>query len=365
MSPSDAIPEADRLEGVPHPRHTVRLFGQGAAEAEFLAALGSGRLHHGWLLTGSQGVGKATLAWRLARALLAHGPDAHDLDVAPDHPVARRLAALSEGRLLLLRRNWDPERKRLPTRIGVEEARRLQGFLGFSAADGGWRAVIVDAADDMTPEAANALLKLLEEPPPRTALFLVCHRPAALLPTIRSRCRPLALAPLGAGDMARALTQAGIEVDDAPAVTELAHGSVGAAVGLVMLEGTALYARLLELMAGLPRGVDRTALLALIQTATSRGAEARRDLLFDLIGQWLMRTARTGAGQPPQAETAPGEAALAARLAPDAAAARAWAETQARLAARARAGLAVNLDPAGLLLDMVREIEAVAARHAA
>ena len=196
-------------------------------------------------------------------------------------------------------------------------------------------------------------------------LFLVCHRPAALLPTIRSRCRPLPLAPLGADDMACALDQAGISVGDAAPVAELAHGSVGAAVGLVTLEGTALYARLVALLEGLPRGMDRPAVLALAQAATARGAEARRDLTFDLLGQWLMRAARTGAGHAPAAEAARGEAALCARLAPTPAAARDWAEAQARLGARVRAGLAVNLDPAGLLLDMVREIETVAARHAA
>ncbi|MBK5928517.1 DNA polymerase III subunit delta', partial [Rhodobaculum claviforme] len=310
MSAGD-IPEADRIDGVPHPRHTAQLFGQHAAEADFRAALAGGRLHHGWLLTGPRGVGKATLAWRLARALLAFGTGATTLDVPADHPVARRMAALSEGRLLLLRRAWDPEKKRLPARIGVDEARRLQEFLTLSAADGGWRAVIVDAADDLTPEAANALLKLLEEPPPRTVLFLVCHRPAALLPTIRSRCRPLALAPLGAGDMGRALDQAGVAVEDTAAVAELAHGSVGAAVGLVTLEGTALYARLVGLLSGLPR-VDRTGLLAVAQAMGGRGAEDRRDLVFDLLGQWLMRAARTGAGHPPPAEAAPNEAALCA-----------------------------------------------------
>ncbi|MGY6412067.1 MAG: DNA polymerase III subunit delta' [Alkalilacustris sp.] len=358
------VPEADRVEGVPHPRHAARVFGHGAAEAAFLEAARGGRLHHGWLLTGPRGVGKATLAWRLARGLLAAGDGgAATLEVAEDHPVARRMAALSEGRLLLLRRGWDAERKRLATRIGVEEARRLRDFLGLSAPDGGWRAVIVDAADELTPQAANALLKLLEEPPPRTVLFLVCHQPAALLPTIRSRCRTLALAPLGGGDLAAALAQAGVEAADPAAVAELARGSVGAAVGLVTLEGAEIYGRLVALMAGLPR-VDRAGVLALGDLVAARGAEARRDLVFDLAGRWLGRLALAGAGHPPS-EAAPGEAALAARLAPGPAAARDWAEAEARLGGRVRQGLAVNLDPAALLLDMVREIETLAARHAA
>jgi DNA polymerase III subunit delta' len=169
--------EPDRVEGAPHPRETPQIFGQAAAEAAFLDAFRGARLHHGWLLTGPRGVGKATLAWRIARFLLAQPtdgaglsdapPPAETLSVAPDHPVARRVAALSEGRLLLLRRAWDDKNGRLRTQITVDEARKLREFLGLSAPDGGWRAVIVDAADELNPSAANALLKLLEEPPAR------------------------------------------------------------------------------------------------------------------------------------------------------------------------------------------------------
>jgi DNA polymerase-3 subunit delta' len=319
------------------------------------------------MLTGPRGVGKATLAWRIARFLLARPPEAglfaappDTLDIPADHLVARRMAALSEGRLLLLRRAWDDKTARLRTQITVAEARKLREFLALSAPDGGWRAVIVDAADEMNPSAANALLKLLEEPPAQVVLLLVCHQPAGLLPTIRSRCRPLRLAPLGPTDMAQALAQAGVEASDPAALAELAGGSVGAAVGLARLDGLALYARLIGLFATLPR-LDRVQMLALADLAAARGGEETRALLFQLCDLFLARLAATGAGRPPAAEAAPGEAALLARLAPGPGAARAWAEAQARLGARARGGLAVNLDPAALLIDMVLGIEAAAA----
>lgn len=365
------LPEADRAAGAPHPRETARVFGQEAAEQTFLAALNSGRLHHGWLLTGPRGVGKATLAWRIARALLARpapgsggmfddpAPPA-SLDVAPDHPVTRRLAALSEPRFFLCRRAWDEERKRLKTQLTVDEVRRMKSFFNLSAADGGRRVAIVDSVDEMNPSAANALLKLLEEPPPEVTLLLVSHQPARLLPTIRSRCRELRLVPLGPDDMAAALAQAEAETTDASALAVLSGGSVGAAIRLATLDGLALYARIADLAASLPR-LDRPKMLALAETAGQRGGEERFDLVLSLIDLFLARLARTGIDGAPQPEAAKGEAALLARLSPDPRAARAWADLAQTLGARARQGKAVNLDPAALVIDMVLKIDETAA----
>ncbi|MBC7157139.1 MAG: DNA polymerase III subunit delta' [Rhodobacteraceae bacterium] len=372
MTAPDDRPEADAAPGCPHPRHTAALFGQEAAERAFLDAFATGRLPHGWLIAGPRGVGKATLAWRIARFLLATPEAAAEgglfgapeppatLDIAPDHPVARRLAALSESRLMLLRRPWDDKTKRLKQAITVDEVRRLGAFFGMTAADGGRRVVIVDAADEMTPSAANALLKLLEEPPAGAVLLLVSHRPAALLATIRSRCRVLRCAPLGAAAMAAALAPLGIDGAEAATLAALAAGSVGTAAALAGGDGTALYRDLVGLMARAP-GLDRPAALALAESVSGRGAEARFDLLATLAETLLARLARSGLGAPPTPEAAPGEAATFARLCPDAAAARHWAGVQQAALARLRAGRAVNLDPAALVLDMVLAFDRAAA----
>jgi len=372
MNDDGLLPEPDRVEGAPHPRETVQLVGQSAAEAEFLEAFNTGRLHHGWLITGPRGVGKATLAWRIARFLLATPlvqdeglfgapPPPATLDVAPDHPVARRLLALSDPGLFLLRRGPTDKGDRLAAEIRVSEVRKLGNFFALSAADGGRRVVIVDAADDLNTQAANAILKMLEEPPARTVLLLISHQPSGLLPTIRSRCRTLRLAPLGPHEMALALDQAGIAPEGDPAaLAELSGGSVGAAVRLLNLGGLKLYAELVGLMESLPR-LDRPRALRLAEAAATRGAEDRLDLLFSLTDLLLARLARTGAtGQPPSAEAATGEAAMLARLAPDAYQGRAWADCAETIGARARHGRAVNLDPASLVLDTVFRIQQTA-----
>ena len=190
----DAPVESDRVPGAPHPRETRRLVGQDGAVAAFAGAAAAGRLHHGWLITGPRGTGKATLAWAIARWLLAEA-GTPDLSVPEDHPVARRLRALSEPRLHLVRRSID-DKGRLRGEIVVEDIRKLLSFFHMSAAEGGRRIAIIDAADDMNTAAANAVLKMLEEPPEGAVLLLVAHQPARLLPTIRSRCRKLLLPPL-------------------------------------------------------------------------------------------------------------------------------------------------------------------------
>ena len=349
---------ADVVEGAPHPSEATHLVGQEAAEAELLEAMASGRLHHAWLIAGPRGVGKATLAYRAARALLASEGAPETLDVAPDNPVARRVRAGSEPRLAVLRREWDPARERLPDVIGVDAVRRLIAWLSLSATDGGRRAVVVDAADEMNPQAANALLKLLEEPPERTTMLLVAHRPSALLPTIRSRCRVLRLRPLSPQAMAEAMGR-----EDAPALAALSGGSMGEALRLAAGDGPAIYAAIVALLARAP-GHEREAAVRLAEAASGRGAEGRRDLTVSLIETALARLALTGAAGPLEPEAAPGEAAVLARLAPDPAAGLLWAEAQQALGERMRRGLGVNLDPALMLIDTLRRIDETAARAA-
>jgi len=368
---TDDLPEPDAIEGAPHPRQTARLIGQTEAEATFLDAFTSGRLHHAWLISGARGIGKATLAWKIARFLLATpdddggmfaAPPPPTLDIPDDHPVARRLLALSEPRLHLVRRTADDKGDKLRGVITVEDIRRLIAFFNLSAADGGRRVAIIDSADEMNPNAANALLKLLEEPPPRVTLLLIAHQPARLLPTIRSRCRDLRLQPLQPADLAEALTQAGGEVEpaDSTALAELAGGSVGEAFRLTNLDGLRLYQTLIRLLTSLPR-LDRPMALALAEAGAGRGASQQFDLIVTLIDLFLARLARAGTTRALAPEAAKGEAALITRLAPSPASARHWADLAQTLGLRARRGKAVNLDPAALLMDMVLKIDETAA----
>jgi DNA polymerase-3 subunit delta' len=359
------VPEPDRVDGAPHPRRTAALFGQDAAEAEFLASWRAGRLHHGWLLAGPRGVGKATLAWRIARALVAaeRGGAPDTLHMPADAPVFRRVAALGESRVKLIRRGWDDKAGRLRTRITVEDTRALHEFLGLSAADGGWRAVLVDPVDEMNPSAANAILKLLEEPPARTVMLLISHMPARLLPTIRSRCRKLVLRPLGADALIAAAAEAAPDTAaPAPALAELAGGSVGDALRLAAEGGPEIYARLLTLFAAAP-GIDRAALHALAESASGPGGEARRDALGRLGALLAMRLARAAAlGRPPEIEAGPGEARLMARLAARPAQAAIWAEAADAFTARLDRALGVNLDPGQTFLDTFLALDAAAGR---
>ncbi len=370
MTEDAPLPDPTGLPGVPHPRETARLFGQAAAEAEFLEAFAAGRMHSGWLLTGPRGIGKATLAWRIAGFLLTAPPDAaaDGLFGAPPPPATldpvagEALHRLRQGLhpgLHVVRRGPNDKGDRISADIRATEVRKLKSFFHLAATDGGRRVVIVDAADEMNVTAANALLKELEEPPARTTLLLVCHQPARLLPTIRSRCRALRLAPLGTADLAAALDQAGIDSAETAAIAALSGGSVGEAVRLIRMDGLRIYADLVGLFDGTGR-IDRSRALALAESAAGPKNADRFDLLLDLFDRFLARTARAGLIGPPADQGAPGEARLLARLCPDDRAARAWADLAQRLSDRARHGQAVNLDPASVILDMVFRTEEVA-----
>ncbi len=355
----DDIPQPDRIEGAPHPRETFDLYGHAAAEAEFLDRFQAGRLHHAWMIAGPRGIGKATLAWRIARYLLA-GQDrpTDSLAIPADAPVSKRMAALGEPGLFLCRRPWDQKTKRLKTVITVDEVRKLKGFFNLSSPDGHWRVAIIDAADEMNPSAANALLKILEEPPAKVVLLLVTHQPSKLLPTIRSRCRLLRCAPLAADDLGRALHSAGSETGEVEALAALSGGSPGEAIRLLARDGTAQYARVVRLIGQAPR-MDRDAITALADTCAARGNAEIYDLVVRLLLLALTRLARFGAtGQ--MLEAAKGETEIAARLCPGPHHARIWADLHAELDGRITHARAVNLDPGQVILDTCLRIESAA-----
>lgn len=360
----DTPPEPDRIEGALHPRETVSLHGQHAAEDTFLAAGKGGRLHHGWLLVGPRGVGKATLAWRIARWAVAGMPERPDgMHMDAGDPVFRRIAALGEPRVQLCRRPWDEKTKKLRKQITVEEIRKLKGFFAMSAADGGWRVAIIDAMDDLNVAAQNALLKVLEEPPEKVLFLMVCHQPGRLLPTIRSRCRELRLNPLAPDDLASVMQDNGLGGGaDAGALAVLGGGSAGDAMRLIADDGVAIYANIVALAGTAPR-MDRAVATRIADGCAGRGAEERYDLTVRLISLLLSRLARVGVTGHLEQEAVEGEAAILAKLAPDHAAALDWASLAEKTAQRVGHARAVNLDPAQVILDTFLAIDATARRQ--
>src|ERR1700737_1204852 len=256
---------------VVHPRETTARAGHREAETALLNAYRSGRIPHAWLIGGAQGIGKATLAYRMARFVLAHGnPNAPQVQraetlwVHPPDPVARHVAAEAHGGLLTLERTLN-DKGVMRTVITVDETRETTSFFGSPAAVDGWRGCIVDTVDDLNPNAANALRKVLEEPPQQSLFLLVSHAPARVLPTILSRCRKLPLRPLASDEVIRAASEAADIPPDDPALTEAAEaaeGSVARALTLLGGDALKLHQRTAALLATLPR-VDPRELHAL------------------------------------------------------------------------------------------------------
>ncbi|MGI9382362.1 MAG: DNA polymerase III subunit delta' [Methyloligellaceae bacterium] len=359
--------DPDRLDGFPHPRETLRLYGQDEAERILLQAHVTQRMHHAWLLAGPEGIGKATLAYRFARFVLAHPegapPEARqDLSVPDASPVAAQVAALSHPGLLVLQRPWQDQGKRFATAITVSEVRRLRAFLGRTADQGHWRVVIVDRADELNVNAANALLKSLEEPPKRTVFLLVASAPGRLPVTVRSRCRMLRLRPLATDvliDAVRAVAgEAGVgEADDAKLAScaALAQGSVRHALELHANDGIEIYQRLLGVLRKLPR-VDHSAIHALADDVTARGADDKFEMLHTLFGDALARLVRqaaTGAGAIGEEADLAGRLIRPQRLAP-------WAELWETVTRAKADAFALNLDRKNLILGTFFRLEETA-----
>ena len=312
---------SDTDDDITAPRLTADLLGHEAAERAFLAAWTGGRLAHSWLITGPKGIGKATFAYRIARFVLSGGGDGgglfggppESLRVDPGHPVFRRVAAGGHADFKSVERGWSDDKKnRLRSEIVVEDVRGVGAFLSLTPAEGGWRVVIVDAADEMNRSSANAILKVLEEPPRNALLLLVSHSPGRLLPTIRSRCRRLALGPLEDSLVVTLLRRRlpDLAEADARAVARLAEGSIGRALGLAAQGGLDLYREMVALLSAVP-GMEAAALHGFADKV-GRGEETFRTVA-DLLTWWLAAAARAGAGRP-AGEVVPGEAALRRRL---------------------------------------------------
>ncbi len=277
------------MSDLPHPRDSYSMEGAEGAERAFLEAIGRGRLHHAWLLTGPEGVGKATFAYRTARRLLGARPDPEFglLGASPTDPVARQVAARSHPDLLVLER---PEVDgKLKRDIPVAEARRAPEFFSKAPGSAPFRVAIVDAADDMNVNAANALLKTLEEPPERGVLLLVAHAPGRLLATLRSRCRRLAFKTWPKAEAASFVARkAGVGPEEAAALADVAGGAPGAAWRLAATETLSLDAAALRLLAD-PRRPDLSELQGLADRFRGADGMARFALFFERLNDRLRR----------------------------------------------------------------------------
>ncbi len=287
------------IQAIEAPRASRSLIGHGQAEAILRGAWGEGRLAHGWLLAGPPGIGKATLAWRFVKFLQSGGAG-QGLAYDPSHRAVRQIEAGAHPDCRLVRRSYAKiAPRRFRTQISVEDVRDLGGFMRQTAALGGWRAVIVDAADEMNTNAANALLKLLEEPPPRTVLILVAHVPGRLPPTIRSRCQRLVLRPLADDEVVAVLRARRPELaeGEAAALARLAAGSPGRAIVLADAGGLEIHERLSGLLAGL-KSADAVAIQAFADSLAPASAEPAYRAFVDLLMAWLRTTVRDASAGP-------------------------------------------------------------------
>jgi DNA polymerase III subunit delta' len=284
-----------------HPRATTALFGHGQAEAALLGAYRSARMPHGFLLAGPKGIGKATLAYRMARFVFGH-PNPSDgavqsatsLEIDAEDPVARRIAAQAQPDLLVIERTLN-ERGVLHKQIAVEDIRRTVPFFGSTAGEGGWRIAIVDAVDDLNRSGANALLKVLEEPPERALILLVSHSAARVPPTLRSRCRIVTLRPLDEIDVASAaalVTGSSAEDPDIAAAAAAADGSVARALAFLDEGALVLRQQALNLLNRLPV-LDAKALHTLGDALAGTDPQPLAAFL-DTVNDWLSQRLNGG-----------------------------------------------------------------------
>ena len=285
---------ADQIDGIPHPGESPSIVGHDETIRHLLAIYASGRMHHGMLFTGPRGIGKATLAMRMAAHVFKHpdvakAPD-HLEDAVTDDPVDAKIAARSHPNLLHLTRPWDDKTKKFKSQLTVDEVRKTTRFFGTSKGETGWRVAIIDAIDEMNASASNALLKILEEPPEKTLFFVLAHSKAKVMPTIRSRCQVVALRPLEDQQVLQVLDKfgslQGLSDEDRSNLAELSKGSVRRGLTITESNGIELYRNFKELChkASNP---DWGKVHKLADSVTMKGQEDRFRLLLAFANEHL------------------------------------------------------------------------------
>lgn len=371
MKPAEDLhPDDDPPERAP--RCNPELYGHAEAEAAFLSAWNAGRMPHAWLLAGPRGIGKATLAFRIARFVLSGGGGGGSLFGAPDSlamPVSdrvfQRVAALGHSDFRLVRRSLNKKTGKWRQEVSIEDVRDMGAFLRLTAGEGAWRVAIIDSADEMNRQAANAALKVVEEPPPRALILLVSHAPGRLLPTIRSRCRRLALRALDDATVKRIVARhhPDLPAGELDALAHLAEGSAGRALSLVDHGGVELHRALLAMLEGFPR-VDGVALDRLSDRLGRAGAEDGFRVFGEMLTSFLARLCRDQrAGRFTQKGRDDGEFTVAQALAGAAGLDR-WLQVWEKLALLFARAESAKLDRKQVVVDAVLTL-AQAARNRA
>lgn len=308
------------------PKSNPDLLGHEEAEKKLLADFNAGRMPHALILAGPEGIGKATLAFRLARFLLSQkeegaglfgeAPKAETLYISSEHGVFRRLLSGGHADLRVIEREFDEKKGKMKKNIAVDAVREITPFLRKTAAEGGWRVVIVDGAEDFNTSSQNALLKILEEPPAKTALILTTTQPGSFLPTIRSRCRMMHLEPLAEETVIKLLDKmtVGISADEKRTLARISEGSIGKALRFHKEGGIALYKNLLKTAATLP-DVDIAAVHGLADTLGRTGSEDSYETAREILTGWCQRIARHQARGLPLVDIVAGDAEIFKRLA--------------------------------------------------
>ncbi|MEQ9361407.1 MAG: DNA polymerase III subunit delta' [Rhodospirillales bacterium] len=384
MSGDDDAPGLD-------PRANPDLIGHLEAENSLRTALEAGRLAHAWLITGPKGIGKATLAHRFARYVPSHGAvlakaaptdsgpglfgdappesdpapagaggEGQGLYLDPAHPVFHRTLAGSHADLMVVECAVDEKTGRRKGQIPVDAIRAVKGFLSLTAGEGAWRVVVIDSADDMNRNAANALLKVLEEPPPQALVLLVSHNPGGLLPTIRSRCRRLTLRPPPMDAVAALIAQRCPDLGAAEAarLAAVAEGSIGYALDLAEQGGLAMLDEVSGLLARLPDGIPAKDLHDFAGRLGGAGKEAEFAAFAKTLRWWLERLIIAAGGGP-----LPGiiDAEAVARLNAMAGLDR-WLEVWEKVSRLLAATTAANLDRKQVVLNAFITAEAAVRR---
>lgn len=355
------------------PCHTDKVFGHEGAERLFLEAFNSDRLHHAWLISGPKGIGKATLAWKFAKFLLSQkskneGPglfgedlptEGASIDTDPKDSTIQRIKSGGHGGLIVAERTYNEKTGKMRNDIVIDDVRKLINFFSQTSAEGGWRVALVDAADEMNSNAANALLKILEEPPEKSIIFLIAHSPGKLLPTIRSRCRAMNLNALP-DESVKAVIAARfpeMSIEDLSNTALLSKGAPGRAIEVASLEGVSLYREMIGLLSDLPRLNIPNVHQFSVKIGAAK-ADAKYRLFIQIYLDWLQRLIRQLATGIPSQELMKDETSNITRISAFAGVDQ-WLDLWEKMGELINRADAVNLDRKQIIVTMFTAIGAL------